>query len=123
MKEGTPQELPLYISSRFFFKIFCQLLLLSSLLIIPQDNPKSLTNFSRYCSLPILIPSKKDAFASSDKYLNPNPYESIIGKMESSIALTGQVVGRIEKEESVQTIINETMKEFYDYLEKLKKLS
>ena len=43
--------------------------------------------------------------------------------MESSIALTGQVVGRIEKEESVQTIINETMKEFYDYLEKLKKLS
>lgn len=43
--------------------------------------------------------------------------------MESSIALTGQVVGRIEKEESVQTIINETMKEFYDCLEKLKKLS
>ena len=45
------------------------------------------------------------------------------GKMESSIALTGQVAGRIEKEESVQTIINKTMKEFYDCLEKLKKLS
>ena len=45
------------------------------------------------------------------------------GKMESSIALTGQVAGRIEKEETVQTIINKTMKEFYDCLEKLKKLS
>ena len=43
--------------------------------------------------------------------------------MESSIALTGQVAGRTEKEESVHTIINKTMKEFYDCLEKLTKLS
>ena len=40
------------------------------------------------------------------------------GDMEASIALTGQVAGRIEKEKPVKNIINETINEFYTTIEK-----
>ena len=45
------------------------------------------------------------------------------GDMESSIALTGQVAGRIEKEKPVKDIINETISEFYTTIEKFENLS
>ena len=45
------------------------------------------------------------------------------GDMESSIALTGQVAGRIEKEKPVKDIINETINEFYATIEKFGNLS
>ena len=45
------------------------------------------------------------------------------GDMEASIALTGQVAGRIEKEKSVKNIINETINEFYATIEKFGNLS
>ena len=45
------------------------------------------------------------------------------GDMESSIALTGQVAGRIEKEKPVKDIINETVNEFYETIEKFGNLS
>ena len=45
------------------------------------------------------------------------------GDMEASIALTGQVAGRIETEKSVRDIILETMDEFYKTIENFKKFS
>ena len=45
------------------------------------------------------------------------------GDMEASIALTGQVAGRIEKEKSVKDIINETIEEFYSTIDLFKNLS
>ena len=45
------------------------------------------------------------------------------GDMEASIALTGQVAGRIDKEKSVKDIINETMDEFYSTIESFNNLS
>ena len=45
------------------------------------------------------------------------------GDMEASIALTGQVAGRIEKEKSVKDIIKETINEFYSTIEKFGNLS
>ena len=45
------------------------------------------------------------------------------GDMEASIALTGQVAGRIEKEKPVKNIINETINEFYATIEKFGNLS
>ena len=43
------------------------------------------------------------------------------GDMESSIALTGQVAGRIDSEKSVKEIINETIEEFYSTIDRLNK--
>ena len=45
------------------------------------------------------------------------------GDMEASIALTGQVAGRIDKEKSVKDIINGTMDEFYSTIESFNNLS
>lgn len=41
------------------------------------------------------------------------------GDLESSIALTGQVAGRITEVKPVEEIINTTMREFYEVIEKL----
>ncbi|MFL2834157.1 MAG: NAD(P)H-dependent flavin oxidoreductase [Alphaproteobacteria bacterium] len=43
------------------------------------------------------------------------------GDMESSIALTGQVAGRIDSEKSVKEIISETIEEFYSTIDRLNK--
>ena len=43
------------------------------------------------------------------------------GDMESSIALTGQVAGRIDSEKSVKEIISETIQEFYSTIDRLNK--
>ena len=45
------------------------------------------------------------------------------GDMESSIALTGQVAGRIDSEKSVKEIISETIEEFYSTIDRLNKYS
>ena len=48
-----------------------------------------------------------------------NPIETIL----VADSLTGQVAGRIEKEKPVKDIINETINEFYETIEKFGNLS